>query len=333
MATISDIARSAQVSRALVSRVLNDKPGVSPENREKILKIIKEYNYKPNGLARALVNQKTQTIGVVMDDLLDKYFFELIAGMQDASEELGYNILFCCGRDNREVKFRYVDYFMQGRADGMLAFGSRLVDGKIFKEIIERAKHFVLIEGNIPDYEYNKIQLNNVGGAYRATKHLLELGYQKIWHVTGDLRYNVALDRMNGFLKAMCDHNAVVDEDTIIHADFEEELACKRINALIREKKLPDAFFVGADKTAFGVIRALHENGIRLPEDVALVGFDSDKPDTYDMLFPKLTTMRQPLYEMGRAGVELLVRSMHNPGMKPERIMFEPEFIVGQTCP
>jgi len=333
MATISDIAQQANVSRALVSRVLNDKPGVSPENREKILSVIKACNYTPNALARALVHQRTQTIGVVMDDLRDKYFFDLISGMQDMSEQLGYNIIFCSGRDNREVKFRYVDYFLHGRADGLIAFGSRLDDGNVFREIIEKAKHFVLIEGNIPGSEYNKIQTDNMGGAYRATKHLLERGFRKIWHVTGDLRYNVALDRLNGFLKAMCEYNAAVTEDSIIHADFEEGLACQRVGALLREGSMPDAFFAGADKTAFGVIRALTQNGLRVPGDVAVIGFDGDKPDTYDMVFPQLTTMRQPLYEMGKAGVELLIRSIREPGRVPETIVFEPEFVLGETCP
>ena len=226
-----------------------------------------------------------------------------------------------------------MDYFVHGRVDGLIAFGSRLADGNVFKEITQKAKHFVLIEGDIPDYEYNRIQIDNIGGAYRATKHLLERGYRKVCHVTGDLSYSAALDRMNGFIKAMCDFNAAVTGDNFVHADSGEELACRRIDSLIRDRRMPDAFFVGEDKTAYGVIRALFQNGIRVPEDVAVIGFDGDNPDSCDMLFPKLTSMRQPLYKMGKAGVELLVRSIQNPGLKPEKIVFEPEFIIGQTCP
>ena len=333
MATISDIANKANVSRALVSRVLNNRSGVSPENRKKILAAIKEYNYKPNALARALSNQKTQTIGVVMDDLCDKFVFDLIKGMQDTSEKLGYNIIFCSGRANSEVKFRYVDYFMQGRTDGMIAFGSRLSDGDVFKEMIEQPNPFVLIEGYIPDHEFNNIQLDNVGGAYKATKHLLELGRKKIWHVTGDLNFNVSLDRREGFLMAMRDANAEINETNIVCADFEEDLAYKRISALLRGNQVPDACFAGADKPAYGVIRALYAYGLRVPEDVAIIGFDDDRPDTFDMLFPRLTTMRQPLYEMGKAGVETLVRSIENPELGPARVVFEPELIIGQTCP
>ena len=333
MATISDIAKKANVSRSLVSRVLNNRSGVSPENRNKILAAIKEYNYKPNALARALSNQKTQTIGVVMDDLCDKFIFDLIKGMQDTGEKLGYNIIFCSGRDNSEIKFRYVDYFMQGRTDGMIAFGSRLADGDVFKEMIEQPNPFVLIEGHIPDHAFNNIQLDNVGGAYKATKRLLDLGYKNIWHVTGDLNFNVSLDRREGFLAAMRDHNAAMDENSVICADFEEELAHRLVSERLRDNKVPDACFAGADKTAYGVIRALYDHGLRVPEDVAIIGFDDDRPDTFDMLFPRLTTLRQPLYEMGRAGVETLVRSIENPELGPQRVVFEPELIIGQTCP
>lgn len=333
MANISDIAQKANVSRTLVSRVINNKPGVSAENREKILEIMKACNYTPNALARSLVTQKTQTIGVVMDDLCDKYFFKLISGMQDTGEKLGYKVIFCSGRNNTDVKFKYVDYFSHGRTDGIIAFGSRISDGMIFKEIIERTKHFVLIEGSIPDYEFNNIQMDNVSGAYRATKHLLDCGYKKIWHITGDLNYNCSLDRLNGFLEAIRQHNAILTPDSLLYADFEEDLAYRLMDERIREGKIPDACFVGADKTAYGVIRALYKNGLRIPEDVAIIGFDDDEPDTYDMLFPKLTTMRQPLYEMGRAGIELLVQSIQNPDRKPEKIMFESQLVIRQTCP
>ena len=115
MATISEIASEANVSRTLVSRVLNNKPGVSQKNRQKILEIMEKHNYVPNGLARALVLQKTMTIGVVMDDLCNDFFFNLINGLQDAGEEHGYNMLFCSSRRDTATRMKYVDYFSQGR--------------------------------------------------------------------------------------------------------------------------------------------------------------------------------------------------------------------------
>ena len=123
MATITDIARQANVSRTLVSRVLNNKPGVSPENRKRILEVIEQNHYIPNGLAKSLVLRKTNTIGVVMDDLCNDFFFQLIAGLQDAAEARDYNILFCSGRRDMAAKLKYVDYLTGGCTDGIIAYG------------------------------------------------------------------------------------------------------------------------------------------------------------------------------------------------------------------
>lgn len=332
MATIHEIAKIAGVSSALVSRVLNDKPGVSPENRRKILAVIKETRYVPNALARSLVRQSTQVIGVVMDDLCEKYFFDLIKGLQDMGEEQGYNVVFCSGRSRMDIKLRYVDYFTEGRADGLIAFGSRIEDAVLIRHILKRSPHFVLIEGDVPGASINRVSLNNTGGAYRATMHLIEKGYRHICHFTGDMNYNVSKERLAGFQSAMQDAGLSIDEDTVIYADFEEDLACLKMTELIRAGKAPEACFAGADRTAYGVMRAALNHGLKLPEDLAVIGFDDEPPDSKDLLFPGLTTLRQPLYEMGQTAVRLLVRSMQNTDAAPQTVVFEPEMILRDTC-
>lgn len=312
--------------------MLNNKPGVSAKNRQLILDAIKEAHYVPNALARSLVKQRTQIIGVVMDDLCEKYFFKLITGLQDMGEELGYNVIFCSGRSRLDVKYRYVDYFIEGRADGIIAFGSRLEDTPLINHIVKRAPNFVLIEGDLPGFDFNRVRVNNTGGAYRATEHLIKSGRQRICHFTGDMNYTVSKERLDGFLSAMREHGMPIETDTVITADFEEQLACRQMNTLIRQGRVPDACFVGADKTAYGVLRALGDNGLRVPEDVAIIGFDDEEADSRDRLFPKLTTMRQPLYEMGQSGVTLLVRSIRDPNTSPQSVVFEPEFIIRETC-
>lgn len=332
MATIHEIAKKAGVSSALVSRVLNDKPGVSPENRRKILEAIAEARYVPNALARSLVKQSTKIIGVVMDDLCEKFFFDMIRGLQDMGEEMGYDVVFCSGNSRVDVKYRYVDYFMAGRADGIVAFGSRLEDTPLLHHILKRAPHFVLIEGDVPGASFNRVLVNNTGGAYRATMHLIQRGYKRICHFTGDMNYNVSRERLTGFLDAMRDAGLPIEDDTVIYADFEEPLACQRMNELMQKGRMPDACFVGADKTAYGVMRALLTGGLRVPLDVAVIGFDDEAPDSRDMLFPGLTTMRQPLYEMGQMGIKLLVRSLTTPDAAPQSVVFEPDLIVRESC-
>lgn len=332
MATISEIAKEANVSRTLVSRVLNNKPGVSPENRRKILETMEKYNYVPNGLARALVLQKTMTIGVVMDDLCNDFFFNLINGLQDAGEEHGYNMLFCSGRKDIATRMKYVDYFAQGRTDGIIAYGSNREDEELFRSIANKPINCVLIEGNLNECPINKILLDNFQGAYKATEHLIKQGYHNIIHITNDMNYDVSLERLNGFVQAMHDYRIPLGPDSIIYADCFEKVAYQQMKRLLAEGRKPDACFVGADKPAYGVLRAALEAGLSIPGDLAVIGFDDDTPMSRDMVFPGLTTMRQPLYEMGKAGVELLLEAIADPSREAQTRTFAAELILRETC-
>lgn len=332
MATISDIAKQANVSRTLVSRVLNNKPGVSPENRKKIMQIIEENHYVPNGLAKSLVLQKTNTIGVIMDDLCNDFFFKLITGLQDAAEAQDYNILFCSGRKNMATRLKYVDYLTGGCADGIIAYGSCFDDEELFRYVAEKSANSVLIESNLSDCDADKILLDNFRGAYTATEHLIRQGRKNIIHVTCDMNYDVGLERLNGFVQAMHDYRMPLGPDSILYADHFEATAYQQTRKRLSQGTRPDACFAGADKPAFGVIRAAMDAGLSLPGDLAVIGFDDDVPDSKDILFPLLSTMRQPLYEMGQAGVSLLIEKINHPDREPVTKVFEAELILRETC-
>ncbi len=331
MATISDIARQANVSRTLVSRVLNNKPGVSPENRKKILEIIEENHYVPNGIAKSLVLQKTNTIGVVMDDLCNSFFFRLIAGLQDAAEAQGYNILFCSGRKDMATKLKYVDYLTGGCTDGIIAYGSCFDDEELFRYVAAKSANSILIESNLRSCTADRILLDNFHGAYTATEHLIRQGRRNIIHVTCDMNYDVGLERLNGFVQAMHDYHMPLGPDSILYADHFEDIAYQQMKKRLSQGTRPDACFAGADKPAFGVLRAALEAGLSVPGDLAVIGFDDDVPDSRDVLFPPLSTMRQPLYEMGQAGVALLIDRIRRPDREPETRTFQAELILRET--
>jgi len=332
MATISDIARQANVSRTLVSRVLNNKPGVSPENREKIIQIIEENHYVPNGLAKSLVLQKTNTIGVIMDDLCNDFFFKLINGLQDAAEAQNYNILFCSGRKDMSTRLKYVDYLTGGCTDGIIAYGSCFDDEELFRYVAKKSANSVLIESNLSGCTVDKILLDNFRGAYTATEHLIRQGRKHIIHVTCDMNYDVGLERLNGFVQAMHDYRMPLEPDSILYADHFETTAYQQMQKRLSQGTRPDACFAGADKPAFGVIRAAMEAGLSIPGDLSVIGFDDDVPDSKDMLFPPLSTMRQPLYEMGQAGVALLIDRINHPDREPVTKTFEAELVLRKTC-
>ena len=329
MVTISEIAERANVSKTLVSRVLNNKSGVSPEKRKAIQTVIDDLNYRPNALARSLVTQKTQTIGVVMDSLCDSYFFDLINGLQDTAEKLGYNVIFCSARGNADIKSNYIDFFSQGRTDGIISYGSYLRDQNV---IGDTNSCFVLIEGYVPDVPINNVLVDNYKGAYEATVHLIKAGYKRISHFSGDMNYKVSLDRFNGFINAMHDYSIPISSSDIINADFLEESGYEEMQKIISDGNIPEAIFFGADRTAFGAIKAMYEHGLKTPDDIAIIGFDDDLPKDYDIVYPKLTTLRQPLYKMGVESVNLLVEAINNPKVKPKVTVFEPELIIRDTC-
>lgn len=332
MVTISDIAAKSNVSRTLVSRTLNNKPGVSPETRKRILSVAQELNYRPNALAKSLVQQKTQVIGVVMDSLCEPFFFDLISGMQDAAEKLDYNIVFSNGRFDADVKLKYLDFFTQGITDGVIAYGSYKKHLSFIQRIASNTSCFVLVEGTLPGLQINNVRVDNFKGAYDATAHLIDLGYRRISHFTGDMNYDVSLERFNGFIAAMHDRSVPISSSNIVNADFGEESGYAQMRRLIETRELPEAVFFGADLTAFGALRALYESGVRVPDDIALIGFDGDTPRDAKIVYPKLTTCRQPLYQMGEASVKLLVNSILHPGDPPAVRVFEPELVVGDTC-
>lgn len=310
--------------------MLNNKSGVSPENRAKIQSVIEKHNYVPNALARSLVTQKTNTIGVVMETLTNAFFFDFIDGVQGKAEELGYSVVFCNGDNELDRISNYVEYFLHGRVDGIIAHYTRL-DNKPY-EVITRASKFVIVEGSAPGKIFNNVQVNNFDSAYRATKHLIDLGHKNIVHFTGDLDFCCSVERMNGFVKAMQDHSLPLD-NAVIHADFFEDVAYEKMKDIISRNKIPDACFTGADKPAFGILRAMHEYNLSAPKDMAIIGFDGDLPDTRSMVFPKLTTVRQPFYELGREAVRLLVRSIEDQNAPPITTTLNAELIIGDTCP
>ena len=307
---------------------MNDKPGVSPETRAKIQAVIDKYNYVPNAIARSLVTQKTNTIGVVMDNLMNSYFFAFLDGVHRMADELKYNVIFASGNDDFDRKLGHVDYFSQGRVDGIIVYSSHKKD--LFYKKIKKGLSFVVVEGDVPDEFFNKVQVNNFDGVYRVATYLIGHGYKNIVHFTGNMDYHCSVERLNGFIRALEDNSMPLD-NAIIYADFKEELSYRLMKEMISRKKIPDACCTGADKAAFGVLRAMAEHGLSAPKDMAVIGFDGDVADTRSMVFPKLTTMRQPMFEVGREAVRLIVRAINDPGALPVTTILNAGFIKGET--
>lgn len=331
MPTILDVAKRAGVSKTLVSRVINGQSGVGEENREKIRKAIQELGYKPNILARSLVLKQTNTIGVILDSLCVPFYFDFIKSVTQLGQTLGYSMLFCAEAYDVNAKSRYMNHFTQGNADGIIIYGSSVSDTQIISNLAKTGFPLVVVEHDIEGASTNKVLVDNVEGAKLAVNHLISKGCKDIRHFMGDPYKKVYLDRLHGYQDAMTENGLSVKEDSIIYTLFTEQSGYHNMMKLIQEKNVPEAVFCSGDVIAFGVMRALLENNYSIPEDIKIVGFDDDRPNSFDMVFPGLTTVRQPLEEIGKEAIVMLDYIIRNHSKVHKKTTIMPELVIRET--
>lgn len=305
--TLKDIARLANCSTATVSRVINNEKGVSEETRAYIQRIIDENGYQPNKQAKGLAEQKTNTLLFIYENTPENPFYtELIRGAIDGAEEAHQILLFNIIYDS------YItDYFLKAlrseQIDGVIVASTGLEETRNFaKMVANEGRRLVLINDPIGELNVPRIYINNDQSAYQATRHLLECGHTRIGHIGGRTTSYPSYHRFEGYRKAMMDTGLLhyVDQYTIMDNTTREEarVAAKK---LLSMENPPTAIFCANDSLAFGVCAAVKEVGLRVPDDVSVVGYDDiAMASTFE---PKLTTIHQPIYEMGRRSIQLML--------------------------
>jgi LacI family transcriptional regulator len=336
-ATIKEIAKEANVSTATVSMILNAKDKrISEATRNRVLEISKNLNYIPNTLARSLVTRQTKTIGLIMPDIANPFFPEIARGAEDKASQSGYSIIYCNTDDNVEREDKYIDTLTEKMVDGIiLAHSADREDGLLG---LKRCRvPIVLIDR---DYDLpnviGKVLIDNTEASNKGVQYLLDKGYQNIVYIAGPMNTQTAKDRLEGYKIALeerqikyCDSNVKIGE----YKSKWGEVAAKE---LIEEDKKFDAVFCGNDLIAMGVIKALKNSKLKIPEDVAVMGFD----DIYmaSIIEPELTTIKQPNYEMGFSAVELLINAIESKdpqtsetGKKDNTIVLDTELIIRKS--
>lgn len=267
MVTIYDVAKRAGVSKTLVSRVLNNQSGVSPESRSRIREAMKELHYKPNTLARSLVLQRTNVVGVILDSLTEQYFFDVIRGVEDTVKENHFRVIFCSGRNDRGEKENYIDFFSNGATDGAIIYGSDLDDADLIRKRAEMEFPFVVVENEVEDANVNNVLVDNTYGSKLAVDHLVKKGCRRIMHVTGAKGTKAALRRWQGYLAAMEQQGLAQYISVVECQEFGVDQGYEAVKTWLMghgREELPDAIYFGADNTAFGGMIALEEAGIDL---------------------------------------------------------------------
>jgi DNA-binding LacI/PurR family transcriptional regulator len=326
--TLDEVARMARVSRATVSRVVNDSPLVTPATRKSVEKAIGRLGYVPNRAARSLVTRRTDTIALVLSEpedrvFSDPFFRSILRGVTEAIEDtdLQLVLLFAqSGRDREKVE----RYLRQGHVDGVILMSLHGSDP--LPTALTAARIPTVLSGRPrPGERLPFVDADNRGGARLATEHLLSSGRRALATVTGPMDMTAAVDRLEGYREAAEEARAF-RKSLVAEGDFTERGGAAAMRALLRGRSRIDGVFVASDPMAIGALRVLEEAGLRVPEDVAVVGFD-DAPGA-EATAPPLTTVRQPLDAMARAMTELLLRRIDGLAGDDDAVVCPTELVV-----
>jgi LacI family transcriptional regulator len=331
MPTLEEIAKISQFSRSTVSRVINNDPHVSPETREKVWRVIRQFNYQPNAVARSLAAGHTHILGLIMPAGItttfeDPNFLPFIRGVTSACNNNSYSLMLWLAEPDYER--RMINQILSnGVLDGMIVSTIHL-PGEIIDAFSASEMPFVLI-GQL-HYQVNAhyVDVENRRGAQEIVTHLLRLGCRRIATILGPMDTITAQHRRQGYLDALHSRALVADPALEVEGDFTELSGFYAMQHLFSMQ--PDAVFAGNDLMAFGAMRAIREQGLRIPEDIAVVGFD-DVPASVNTN-PPLTTVRQPSHHMGAAAAEILIDVIEHGEMYIHRVVLPTELIIRRSC-
>jgi LacI family transcriptional regulator len=328
-ATIFDVAKKAGVSYGTVSRVINDHPHVKPETRERILKAMDELGYVVNKQARILAGGRSPTIGLLVPDLGTGYVGEIMRGI-DA--ELSLNnldlVLYTTHRiANKEAN--YIANLAKGVVEGLLLLLPRNPVDNI-GSLIQRNFPFVLIDHHGTGRDCPAVGATNWQGAYNATEYLIKLGHKRIGFITGSLDMGCSVDRLEGYRSALRTHHIPECKDLVYQGTFEQPDGYNGAGAFLDLPEPPTAIFASNDVMAMGVMDAVRNRGLRVPDDISVIGFD-DIPQA-SLTRPALTTVNQPLEKMGRVATQILLDLLNDPEKKVKRIELPTELVVRDSC-
>jgi LacI family transcriptional regulator, galactose operon repressor len=325
--TIRDVARAASVSVATVSRVLNDKGPVRDETRRRVVGIARKLSYAPHGAARSLITRKTSTLGVLLPDLYGEFFSELIRGIDSCARESGYHVLVSGSHSDR-AEIEAVLRATRGRVDGLIVMSPDL-DSRALRNDPVDGLPILLLNGN--GQRFDSIHVDNSGGARAMVRHLIGLGHRRIAHLSGPAGNRDAAERLRGYRDAMRTVSRHSSRDLVIEGDFREETGYRAGARLLASRILPTAVFAANDSMAIGLLAAFQEAGVRVPQDVAVGGFDDIPIARFTR--PALSTVRVPIAELGsRATRRLLQLVTRSEGLSVRHETLPTTLIVRDSC-
>ncbi len=333
--TIKDIARMANVSHTTVSRALNNKSRIRNETKEKILSLAKELNYRPNFIARSLVMKRTKTLGLVITTITNPFYIELAQGIETTAIGLGYNIILCSTHNDLSIEKKYIDMLRSKAVDGIIFTSAHMGDPNIaelaqegFPTILVNRRTYHPIVKEKVDY----VGVDNLLGGFLAVEHLIRLGHKRIGVIGGSSASSVGFERLEGGKRALEAYHLESKNDYFLEGDFLRESGYQGGKRFLKMEEPPTAIFTTNDYMALGAYQAICEEGVKVPEDMALIGFNDIEFTAMKGI--ELTTVGQKKFEMGALAVKILVEKIEGDEVKPltKEILLKPELIIRRTC-
>ena len=308
--TIYDLAKKLNISIATVSRALKNDPVVSKKTKKKIADLAVEMGYRSNHFARNLRNQKTNTIGVIVPRLNSYFMSTVIAGIESVANREGYNLIISQSSESFDKELGSAKTMFNNRVDGLLvSLAYDTEDLHHFEPFFKRKIPLIFFDRVIDHENCTRILIDNRRAAYEATSHLIKHGCKKIVHITATPKRNVYVDRLQGYKNALIDNGIPFKDEYVIIGNLSQESGTIAANEILQMNPLPDAVFVANDNCAVGCMLALKQAGIKIPEDIAFVGFNNDPVSK--VIEPNLTTINYPGYEMGEVAARNLINNLN----------------------
>jgi DNA-binding LacI/PurR family transcriptional regulator len=304
--TILDIAAYLKISPSTVSRALNDHPDINPRTKILVNKVAKEIGYVPNPIARGLRNNTTTTIGVLVPEIKHDFFSSAISGIEEVAYQSGFTIILCQSNESYAREILNTNVLIQHRVAGMIVSISQSTkSGEHFNESIKRGVPLVFFDRACSSVEACKVIIDDEQSAFNATNHLIQKGYKKIAHFAGPELLEICVQRKAGYCRALRSAGMEIDDSLILIGGLHEQDGFNSMQNVLEQNKKIDAIFAVNDPVAIGAFQKIKEVGLKIPADIGIVGFSNNR--IAGLVDPKLTTIEQPSFEMGKKAAEILL--------------------------
>ncbi len=329
MPTIRDVAAYARVSASTVSHVLNATRFVEPETEERVRAAIEALGYRPNSVARSLRRRKTSTIGLLIPDISNPFFGDIARAIEDAGFSEGYNVILCNSDLSETKEMAYIEVLLSKQVDGLVLISSGNRSDPL-RAILDAGVPVVVADRELGGLPVDQVLVDNEHGGYLAGQYLVHLGHRNIACIAGPEGLTLSTERITGFRRALKEAGIELPDDAVIHGDFRYAGGEAAMHELLRQNDNLTAVFAANDTMAIGAINVLSRAGLRVPDDVSVIGFDNILQST--AIVPSITTIAQPVAELGQSSVSLLLKRIRQPTVPPSRVLLQTRLVERESC-